>query len=1431
MAEGESAGGDKPDLQIGSYQLIEPLGTGGMSSVYRARHVETGHEVAVKILPRSLAKNATMLQRFLREAKSAEALEHPNIVTIYDRGVDQGRHYLVLEYVAGGDLHDRVRNDGPLEIGDAVGVIRAVCEGLKFAAERGLIHRDIKPANLLVSPKGEVKIIDLGLALKAEGEDERVTRDGTTVGTVDYMAPEQARDSRATSVRSDIYSLGCTFYYLLTGGAPFAGGDIAEKLRRHFGEPPPDPCEARPTIPKSLSAVIRKMMAKRAENRYQNYDELLAALRSGPLGELRPGATLGSRPDVEIEGDEIPLAPIESGVGEAVVAGMARGGDPGAGSGVPLGSGVDLAELEEPDAAESTAPRHRGAATPHSGKGNRAPREAVPEEEEPGDEAGEEPGAGIYDDDEEVEDLGGAAARVAQRTASADRPAMMKWVYAGIGATVGLLVVIFLIKLMIPSNSTPSASTGAEETTNAGPGPEPEPAPAPVAAAQPPAPPPGAPAPAPASPAPQPVPAPTPQPPAGAPTQPGIPGASPTAPGAAAPKTASPAPVAPAAAWVEPADPAVEQAAETAVAADVAARFALPAWARSPVPQQVKGGHLLRVRRINDPGRPEERAGLAQAFEAIGNGTIELIDDGPLADSDFRLRGDVKLLRAVPGRRPIIRLEPPRLDVIRNQGALFLVEGKQLTLDGLDLIVDLGDLPRQHTALFLCKGGGTLTLNNCTITVINPQRLPFTVVRAQGNDRPAQVRLEKCFLRGGSTTMVEFIGGSSEVVVVRSVFAGGQGPLIVSTTTTPGGDRKLHVQHSVLAGRGAILELTSPVGARPTPVAVRALATTFARFRTDEPASLIFFHDDVGGEAKDFVNWQGEQNVFIGWNDWASMGNGHAVKVASLAAARTTWAGTDALSQESPTPWPIPPDFGKVLPEQMKSLAPQSLSTLVAAASPSAFLYEKTIETFVRPEVPNYVSPIPNEVQEGAGFVPGIGVPPPGGAPPFAPPRESAPPPGFSGAAGGVPPGVPPGLPPGIAPGFAPGGVVDPNAPQTPGVKELLFDVLAKPWSGNLGLYLQEQLKPGDQRARVRVAGTGKFNCTPVRIPDGLSLEIVVETARQSGAVPPEWTPLKGAPGEVLFDIKGGDLTLTGVELARDGSARLKALVRAEDSHLVLNHCRLRHDPRSGKLDPNGGNLIIFRAATTRPLGNRPNPFDKPFDKPTCRIIDSVLITSGDVITAELGRGMISLNQCAVAGGNVFVLAPAKVARSRFDADLSIERSTLAAEKSFVTLGPWPGTAPGPDRPWLVSSRDSAYMTSYVTPPPKESVLLKVEPNSLAQGALFWQGNNDAYEVTNFTARSDKAVAMNTHPDVFRNWISIWGPNHFRNATGPTARAPSTVRLRARLKAGNVTPGELELDPNEHPGRTELDLGVDLRRLQVTPGPERPTAAQKRKTQ
>jgi serine/threonine-protein kinase len=249
-----------------------------MSSVFRAVHLASGYEVALKVLPRYLAKNPTLLQRFLREAQSAESLEHQNIVSIYDRGSESGRHYLVLEYVEGSDLHERVREHGPLEVSEALRVVRETVLGLRYAASKGVIHRDIKPANLLMSRDGAVKLIDLGLALQSEAEDERVTRHGTTVGTVDYMAPEQARDSRGANERSDMYSLGCTFYYLLTGFPPFPGGHIADKLRRHATQPPPDVRQLRPDVPRAVARFIKRMMSKKPEDRFASYDVLLDEL-------------------------------------------------------------------------------------------------------------------------------------------------------------------------------------------------------------------------------------------------------------------------------------------------------------------------------------------------------------------------------------------------------------------------------------------------------------------------------------------------------------------------------------------------------------------------------------------------------------------------------------------------------------------------------------------------------------------------------------------------------------------------------------------------------------------------------------------------------------------------------------------------------------------------------------------------------------------------------------------------------------------------------------------------------------------------------------------------------------------------------------------------------------------------------------------------
>ena len=311
-----------------------------MSSVYPAVHLESGHEVALKVLPPFMARNRTVLKRFMGEAKSAEALEHRNIVSIYDHGSDKGRHYLVLEYVQGGDFHEYVQRQGAMAPAEAIEVVLQVVEGLQYAASRGLIHRDVKPSNLMRTPDGEVKITDLGLALRSGTEDERVTREGTTVGTVDYMSPEQARDSRATSFQSDIYSLGCTFYYLLTALPPYPGGDIADKLTRHVRDPAPDVRDLRPDLPQALAEVVTKMMAKHPEDRYGSY----ADLRSALLAAARV-----------LSGDEssIALVPIEDDPYEPAQAASIR--DEASGRPDSSVAEISLARLAPADLDDSSA--------------------------------------------------------------------------------------------------------------------------------------------------------------------------------------------------------------------------------------------------------------------------------------------------------------------------------------------------------------------------------------------------------------------------------------------------------------------------------------------------------------------------------------------------------------------------------------------------------------------------------------------------------------------------------------------------------------------------------------------------------------------------------------------------------------------------------------------------------------------------------------------------------------------------------------------------------------------------------------------------------------------------------------------------------------------------------------------------------------------
>lgn len=281
---------------LGRYKLLDHLGTGGMSSVYLAEHVKMQQRRAVKVLPKSKVDDSSYLGRFYREARAAAALDHPNIVRAYDVDCDDtGLHYLVMEYVEGRDLQQIVKNDGPLPYATAAEFIRQAALGLGHAHQVGLIHRDVKPANLLVDVKNVVKVLDMGLARFDNDEKASLTRahDENVLGTADYLAPEQALDSHTVDRRADIYSLGCTLYFLLTGHPPFPEGTLPQRLMKHQKEEPGSIFIDRADAPKHLVEICNRMMAKAPEYRYQTAGEVAEALSGWLANGASPGSTGG----------------------------------------------------------------------------------------------------------------------------------------------------------------------------------------------------------------------------------------------------------------------------------------------------------------------------------------------------------------------------------------------------------------------------------------------------------------------------------------------------------------------------------------------------------------------------------------------------------------------------------------------------------------------------------------------------------------------------------------------------------------------------------------------------------------------------------------------------------------------------------------------------------------------------------------------------------------------------------------------------------------------------------------------------------------------------------------------------------------------------------------------------------------------------------
>ncbi len=288
--------------RLGGYRIVRLLGRGAMGAVYEAKQVSLDRQVALKTIRDRLSKNPSSLARFIREAYAAAQLTHHNVVQIYDFGEDDGRHFFSMEWIRGGPLDDVVRKKGALDPRLAAGYALQAARGLQFAHRNGMVHRDVKPANLLLSDEGVVKVADLGLVkipdhAEIESEDGEsgyegmsrtrgrlsgtdVTMQGTAVGTPAYMAPEQTINAAGVDHRADIYSLGCTLFYFLTGRPPFDGSVATEVMEKHANEAPPDITTINPRVPKALAQIIERSIAKRPSDRYPSLVECIADLES-----------------------------------------------------------------------------------------------------------------------------------------------------------------------------------------------------------------------------------------------------------------------------------------------------------------------------------------------------------------------------------------------------------------------------------------------------------------------------------------------------------------------------------------------------------------------------------------------------------------------------------------------------------------------------------------------------------------------------------------------------------------------------------------------------------------------------------------------------------------------------------------------------------------------------------------------------------------------------------------------------------------------------------------------------------------------------------------------------------------------------------------------------------------------------------------------
>ena len=918
--------------KIGKYEIQKKIGAGGMGAVYLAIDPGLKRSVALKVLPQDKAGNPTLVKRFKAEAQAAANLRHDNIVMVYEAGEADGYLYIALEYVEGTDVANLVQKRGVMPVKRTIDVIRQTALALQHAHEKGIVHRDIKPGNLLIRRDGVVKLADMGLARAVDDHvDTSITRAGTTVGTVDYMSPEQARDSKAADVRSDLYSLGCTWYYMLTGVPPFPDGSMTNKLRAHAENPIPDPRDRNPSVTEAIFAVIRRMTEKNPARRYQTPTELIEDLDGSSLArDIVSEAILG---EIEDETATIPRRKgsrkADSDDGEIIIGGTDEE-RPRKRTKLPAldasGPGLKVAKARESKGGgaseftralpfyfvvvllvcgvlgalawivKSYSTTIEGPQRDPGGNPFADTTATSGQSGDPGTTRGQDGKTVAGNSGTNTSAEGGQSGTgTAGTNQSPSAQSVAGTTPPGTAAS----------GQVIQGTATPGvtidgqAGTGESIQGTAIPGS-------------------------------------------------GLPGetktvrigeGSPTNPGASGTETSGGTGTSSSSGTGASGSGSGGTARTGAPRNTPAARerrqkedSLLPSWSTQPTAPAVSDGSRLLRMFVRRNSRENDRyPNLNAALERVpAAGAIILLEGpGPFLLAPARIADRTRIIFRSDSQT---RTSEPPLIILTPSGESRGLEFVNTSLDLQDVHLGISGPQYYSTgaAPFIHLKGGDLTISNASISVTGQASGPLTAVRISpppsGNVRqPSRVLIDDTTIRGNALTALAVDAPQTEVVVRRSLLWCGSAPAIRLEGSAGGADpRRLQLVSTTVSSSAAAVEFAGDA-ARPAPTAIEWI-NSLAATPSSEGASLVRFDgwtsEQAQQELSKTLSWKSTDSLYLGWKPLVRLPVGDTVLAQSAADWQKLWKDRGAATQFQSVLWPAQPvdeiariDFGRLSAE------------------------------------------------------------------------------------------------------------------------------------------------------------------------------------------------------------------------------------------------------------------------------------------------------------------------------------------------------------------------------------------------------------------------------------------------------------------------------------------------------------------------------------